>query len=218
MTQFKASILRPYAQRRLPKPGCTVTRPRLLSIWTLPKLVLATTSKRNRRLAMGALGAVSVISSMVGPGVWLAVGGVGTVMGWRLYKKAERWWQYLPFDTLLGKIGTHTASEKVREAAIQRLSSYFQHTAEGAQMLKTLGLDSSLVWKEVYKSEVTRTEDAHHVSVRFWLSDTTSQDPQGGSCQATCTATVSHQGQITLQSILLDAPGWHRQASVPVQA
>ncbi|CAO3684079.1 unnamed protein product [Rhizopus stolonifer] len=225
---FMHGVIRPNSTVRrccIPKrPMINTQRP--ISIWTIPKIVLATTSKKNRRLALGAFGALSVLSSMLGPVVWVAVGGIGSLFGWRLFKKAKSWWNYLappPLDSsatqwFLSKIGTHTATEKVREESIKKLSNYFE--GEGKRMLEDFGLDhkKELVWEDVYKSETTRLDKNgnYQVLIKFWLSDEMSKGPQGGSCQVTSSGIVNGNGHIELDSVKIDAPGWHKEEIIPV--
>ncbi|KAG0735737.1 hypothetical protein G6F57_005239 [Rhizopus arrhizus] len=224
----------------LPRPSLcsTVTRPcvskqqmihrsRPLSFWTLPRLVLATTNKKNRRLVYGAIGAAGLLSSVFGPVVWIAVGGVSSLVGWRIYRKAKSWWNYLTppqvnataTEWLLSKVGTHKATELVRKESIKQLSNYFQ-SGGGKKVLEAFGLDheKELIWEDVYKSETTRLDkERFQVLIYFWLSDEMSRGPQGGSCQVTASAIVSGSGQIQMESLLLNAPGWHEQETIPIK-
>ncbi|KAI8375555.1 hypothetical protein BD560DRAFT_392667 [Blakeslea trispora] len=200
---------------------------RPLSIWTVPKIILATTSKRNRSIILGTLGAATYLSSVVGPVVWVAAGGAASLFSWRLFKKTQKWWNYLSpilnpshsqeepsfSQAILSRIGTHRAAEVVRVEAIKSLKQYFSNSSRGKELLEQFGLDhpKDLVWEEIHKSETERLDgDQHRVTSHFWLEDQTSSGPRGGSCEVTATAIVSGQGNVKLEQVKLSSPGWHQ--------
>lgn len=203
---------------------------RPLSIWTIPKIILATQGKKSRGLVLGTLGAATFLSSFLGPVVWVTVGGAASLVSWRLFRKAKSWWNYLTPSTpdanttgnnepslaqaLLSRIGTHHAEELVRTEAIKSLKHYFETSSKGKQVLEEFGLDHprDLVWEDVHRSETVRLEDGkkHRVSVNFWLEDQTSKGPKGGSCEVIASALVSGQGNIDLEQVKLSSPGWHQ--------
>lgn len=210
-------------------------RRQALSIWTIPKIVLATTNKSNRKWIMGTLGAASVLSSFLGPVVWVTVGGAASLVTWRLYRKTKSWWNYLApmvssssnnkdgvpsvTETILSQIGTHRAAELVRIDTIKELKSYFEKNGEGKRLLEEFGLDhpNELVWDEVHRSESERLGDGKHkVKVQFFLEDQASKGPQGGGCEVSASAIVSGQGKIDLDQVKLSAPGWHKDEIVPL--
>lgn len=209
---------------------------RQLSIWTIPKIVLATTNKSNRKWILGTLGAASVLSSFLGPIVWVAAGGAASIVTWRLFQKTKTWWNYLTpvisphnkdqvpsmTEALLSQIGTHRAAELVRMDTIKELKHFFGTTPQGQKMLEDFGLDhpNDLVWEDVHKSEATRLDkenNKHLVKVNFFLEDQTSAGPRGGSCEVTATAVVSGEGRIDLDQVKLSSPGWHKDEIVPLQ-
>lgn len=206
----------------------SIVQRRQLSIWTIPKIILATSGKKNRGLILGTLGAATFLSSFLGPVVWVTVGGAASLASWRLFRKAKSWWNYLTpskLDTssnqaeptvtqaLLSQIGTHHAEELVRMEAIKNLKNYFEKSTKGKKILEEFGLDHphDLVWEDVHKSETVRLENGkkHRVSVNFWLEDLTSSGPKGGSCEVTASALVSGQGNIDLEQVKLSSPDWH---------
>jgi hypothetical protein len=203
---------------------------RQLSIWTIPKIVLATTSKKDRGIILGTLGAATFLSSLLGPIVWVTLGGAASLVSWRLFKKAQSWWNYLSPEkdesseptvsqALLSSIGTHRAAELVRIEAIKNLKHFFQDTKEGKKILLEFGLDhpKDLVWEDVLKSETLRLDgNKHRISVNFWLEDEVSVGPKGGSCEVSASAIVSGQGNIHLEHVKLSSPGWHKDEEVPL--
>lgn len=204
---------------------------RQFSIWTIPKIVLATTSKKNRNIILGTLGTATFLSSFLGPIVWITVGGAASLVSWQLFIKAQSWWNYLSpaksessseptvSQALLFSIGTHRAAELVRIEAIKSLKHFFQDTKEGKKILLEFGLDhpKDLVWEDVFKSETLRLgDDKHQVSVNFWLEDEVSAGPRGGSCEVSASAIVSGQGKIDLEHVRLSSPGWHKDEEVPL--
>lgn len=213
-------------------------RRQAFSIWTIPKIVLATTNKSNRKWIVGTLGAASVLSSFLGPVVWVTVGGAASIVTWRLYRKTKSWWNYLApmvsssssnsnngggvpsvTETILSQIGTHRAAELVRIDTIKQLKSYFGKNGEGKRLLEEFGLDhpNELVWDEVHRSESERIGDGkHRVKVQFFLEDQASKGPQGGGCEVSASAIVSGQGKIDLDQVKLSAPGWHEDEIVPL--
>lgn len=210
-------------------------RRQALSIWTIPKIVLATTNKSNRKWILGTLGAASVLSSFLGPVVWVTVGGAASLVTWRLFKKTKSWWNYLApvissskdgsngvpsvTGTILSQIGTHRAAELVRIDTIKQLKSFFETSSEGKRLLEEFGLDhpKDLVWDEVHRSEAERLgDDKHQVKVQFFLEDQTSKGPRGGGCEVSATAIVTGQGKIDLDQVKLSAPGWHKDEIVPL--
>lgn len=217
---------------QLNQPQQTVIK-RQLSIWTIPKILLATTSKKNRGIILGTLGAATFLSSVLGPVVWVALGGAASLVSWRLLRKAQNWWNYLSFpkngnsllseptvsQALLSSIGTHRAAELVRLEAIKSLKHFFQDTKEGKKILLEFGLDhpKDLVWEDVIQSEALRLDpNKHQVSVKFWLEDEVSSGPRGGSCEVNASATVSGKGNIDLDHVKLSSPGWHKDEEVPL--
>ncbi|KAI8079608.1 uncharacterized protein B0P05DRAFT_637361 [Gilbertella persicaria] len=216
---------------RATRPLCPIYQSRLqtrpLSIWTVPKIILATTSKKKRGLILGTLGAATFLSSVMGPVVWVAAGGAASLFTWRLLKKTQSWWNYLSpilgshqkdqpslSQALLSQIGTHRAAEVVRMEAIKSLKDYF---GKNKQMLQEFGLDhpNELTWEDVHRSETVRLDsDKHQVSVQFWLEDQTSKGPRGGSCEVTASAVVSGQGNVALEQVKLSSPGWHQDEIV----
>lgn len=222
--------------RPLPKksghPCLTLYHPvRTISFMTIPRLALAISSKRHRQMVLGGLGAATLLSSVLGPAVWIAVGGATSVFFWRLYKRAKNWWDYLSptssqlvtiTERLVSSMSSHRATELVREEAIRQLREYFESADQGKQILEEFGLDhvKDLVWDDVYKSETTRLDKdgkLHQVVINFWLSDETSQGPKGGSCEVTASATVREGGKIHLDSLSINAPGWHAEEVIPTK-
>ncbi|KAI8639928.1 hypothetical protein BD408DRAFT_420567 [Parasitella parasitica] len=209
--------------------GNSALQKRQLSIWTLPKILLHTTSKKNRGVILGTLGVTTLLSSFLGPVVWITVGGAASLVSWRLFRKAKSWWNYLTpskveansnsqaeaslVQALLSRIGTHHAEERVRIEAIKSLKTYFEKSSRGKQVLQEFGLDhpNDLVWEDVHRSETVRLDDGkkHRVSVNFWLEDQTSSGPKGGSCEVTASAVVSGQGNVDLEQVKLSSPDWH---------
>lgn len=203
---------------------------RQLSIWTIPKIILATSGKKNRGLILGTLGAATFLSSFLGPVVWVTVGGAASLVSWRLFRKAKSWWNYLTpskpdtsssnqteptlTQALLSQIGTHHAEELVRMEAIKSLKNYFNKSSKGKKILEEFGLDhpNDLVWEDVHRSETVRLDNGkkHRVSVNFWLEDQTSSGPKGGSCEVAASALVSGQGNIDLEQVKLSSPDWHK--------
>ncbi|KAG1084588.1 hypothetical protein G6F42_021724 [Rhizopus arrhizus] len=210
----------------------SIVQRRQLSIWTIPKIILATQGKKNRGLILGTLGAATFLSSFLGAVVWVTVGGAASLMSWRLFRKAKSWWNYLTpskpetgaananqeepslAQALLSRIGTHHAEELVRMEAIKSLKSYFETSAKGKQVLEEFGLDHprDLVWEDVHRSETVRLDGGkkHRVSVNFWLEDQTSKGPKGGNCEVIASAVVSGQGNIDLEQVKLSSPDWHQ--------
>ncbi|KAL9539203.1 hypothetical protein MBANPS3_010402 [Mucor bainieri] len=200
----------------LPHHNMSMVQRRALSIWTIPKIILATQGKKSRGLILGTLGAATFLSSFLGPVVWVT---------------AKSWWNYLTpsqSDTstsssqepslaqmVLSRIGTHHAEELVRTEAIKSLKNYFETSSKGKQVLEEFGLDHprDLVWEDVHRSETVRLDGdgkKHRVSVNFWLEDQTSKGPKGGSCEVTASALVSGQGNIDLEQVKLSSPDWHQ--------
>lgn len=208
---------------------------RQLSMWKIiPKVILATTNKSHRKYVIGALGAASVLSSFMGPVVWVAAGGAASIFSWRFIRKAQSWWNYLApvinqgkdipsiSQAILSQIGTHRAAELVRTDAIKELKNFFENTKQGKEMLQAFGLDhfKDLVWEDVHRSESTRLDgkDKHRVEVNFWLEDQASRGPKGGGCEVTASATVSGKGKIDLDQVKLSSPGWHKDEVIPLTA
>lgn len=209
---------------------------RQLSFWTIPKIILATTNKTNRKWIFGTLGLASALSSVMGPVVWVAAGGAASIVSWRMFKKTKSWWNYLApvisstkdsngvpslTETILSQIGTHRAAELVRVDAIKQLKNFFTTTDQGKQMLQEFGLDHAdkLVWEEVHKSETEKIGDGKHkVKANFWLEDQTSKGPQGGGCEVSVSAIVTGEGKIDLEQVKLSAPGWHKDEIVPLSS
>ncbi|CEP16102.1 hypothetical protein [Parasitella parasitica] len=233
-TRVNLLALHHLRQRRLlnannANQGNGVLQKRQLSIWTLPKILLHTTGKKNRGVILSTLGAATLLSSFLGPVVWITVGGAASLVSWRLYRKAKSWWNYLApskveanssgqaepslVQALLSQIGTHRAEEMVRMEAIKSLKSYFEKSKRGKEVLQEFGLDhpNDLVWEDVHRSETVRLDGGkkHRVSVNFWLEDQTSRGPKGGGCEVTASALVSGQGNINLEQIKLSSPDWH---------
>ncbi|CAO3636264.1 unnamed protein product [Mucor fragilis] len=225
--------LKQQQQRHVPlSQNISMIQRRPLSIWTIPKIILATQGKKNRGLILGTLGAATFLSSFLGPVVWVTVGGAASLMSWRLFRKAKSWWNYLTpskpdtdtvgsssqeepslVQALLSRIGTHHAEELVRMEAIKSLKNYFETSSKGKQVLEEFGLDHprDLVWEDVHRSETVRLDGGkkHRVSVNFWLEDQTSKGPKGGNCEVIASAVVSGQGNINLEQVKLSSPGWH---------
>ncbi|OBZ91774.1 hypothetical protein A0J61_00218 [Choanephora cucurbitarum] len=218
---LKQAVAQPYHQ------AISKQQRRPLSMWTIPKIILATTSKRNRGVILGTLGAASYLSSVMGPAVWVAAGGAASLFSWRLFRKTQKWWNYLSpilkssdsqtepsfSQAILSQIGTHRAAEVVRVEAIKSLKQYFSNSSRGKELLEQFGLDhpADLVWQDIHKSETERLEgNQHRVSSHFWLEDQTSSGPRGGSCEVTATAIVSGEGNIKLEQVKLSSPGWHQ--------
>lgn len=203
------NVRRIVAQRHMPCQN------RSLSIWTIPKLVLA---YRGRGAVLGALGATTLLSSFVGPVVWVAVGGAASIFSWRIYRKAKSWWNYLaptnhPLSSaLLSHISSHKASEEVRSKTIEQLSKYFGST--GKDLLKAFDLShpNQLVWDQVHKSEMIKEDDQHYrVNIYFWLEDGISERPKGGGCEVVASALVENAtGNVQVKQIKLSSPGWHK--------
>ncbi|KAI9365752.1 hypothetical protein BD770DRAFT_417506 [Pilaira anomala] len=206
---------------------------RPLSMWKLiPKVILATTNKSHRKYIVGALGAASVLSSFMGPAVWVVAGGAASIFSWRLIRKTQSWWEFLApviskgkdipsiTQALLSQIGTHRAAEMVRVDAIKELKHFFESTKQGKDMLRAFGLDhfSDLVWEDVHRSESTKLDgtDKHQIKVNFWLEDQASRGPQGGGCEVSASATVSGKGKINMDQIKLSSPGWHKDEVIPL--
>ncbi|KAI9273950.1 hypothetical protein EDC94DRAFT_593272 [Helicostylum pulchrum] len=218
--------------KRLNAPVMTTIQYRQLSMWKLvPKLILATTSKSYRKYIIGALGVTSVLSSFLGPVVWVAAGGAASIFGWRLIRKTQSWWDYLApvlskgkdipsiSQAILSQIGTHRAAELVRLDAIKELKNFFENTKQGKEMLQAFGLDHfrDLIWEDVHQSSTAKDgNDKHKVNVNFWLEDQASKGPRGGGCEVTASATVSGKGKIDLDQIKLSSPGWHKDEVIPL--
>lgn len=206
------------------------TQQRPLSIWKIiPKVVLATVNKKHRKYVIGALGAASLASSVMGPVVWVAAGSAASIFSWRLFRKTKNWWDYLTpvigkdstvSQALLSQIGTHRAADLVRSDTIKQLKHFFESTEQGKNMLLAFGLDhfKDLVWDEVHRSETTRLDDKdkHKVNINFWLEDQVSKGPRGGGCEVIASATVSGKGKIELDEVKLSAPGWHKDEVIPL--
>ncbi|KAI7894897.1 uncharacterized protein EV154DRAFT_576733 [Mucor mucedo] len=206
------------------------TQQRPLSMWKIiPKIVLATVGKKHRNYILGALGAASLASSVMGPMVWVAAGGAASIFGWRLFRKTKNWWDYLApvigkdstvSQALLSQLGTHRATDLIRSDTIKQLKHFFENTEEGKQMLKAFGLDhfKDMIWEEVHKSDTTRLDgkDKHKVNINFWMEDQASKGPQGGGCEVQASATVSGKGKIDLDQIKLSSPGWHKDEVIPL--
>ncbi|KAG2234450.1 hypothetical protein INT48_007198, partial [Thamnidium elegans] len=216
----------------LNSPVVNSIQQRQLSMWKLiPKLVLATTSKSHRKYIVGALGAASVLSSFLGPVVWVAAGGAASIFGWRLIRKTQNWWDYLApviskgkdipsiTQAILSQVGTHRAAELVRIDAIKELKNFFENTKQGKEMLQAFGLDHfrDLTWEDVHQSSSIKDgNDKHKVKVNFWLEDQTSKGPKGGGCEVTASATISGKGKIDLDQVKLSSPGWHKDEVIPL--
>ena len=216
--------------KKTAQPQFHVQARRQLSFWTIPKIILATTNKSNRKWIVGTLGAASLLSSVLGPVVWLTVGGAASLVTWRIFKKTKSWWNYLApvisnskdsngvpsvTETILSQIGTHRAAELVRIDTIKQLKHFFEETEQGKNMLKEFGLDhpKDLVWDEVHKSEAERLGDGKsQVKVKFFLQDNVHKS----GCEVSSSAFVTGQGKIDLDQVKLSAPGWHQDEVVPL--
>ncbi|KAI8985926.1 hypothetical protein BDB01DRAFT_842786 [Pilobolus umbonatus] len=196
--------------------------------WTkIPKLVLTASGVKKRGIVWGTLGAVTLLSSIVGPAVWITLGGVASLVTWRLAKKTANWWSYLDlpnsktsfFQAVLLNIGTHRAAEIVRTNTVQHLKAYFEKTEQGKKVLEEFGLDheKDLVWEDVLKYEtVSVDKNTHKVNIEFWLEDEVSKGPAGGSCKVSSSALINGEGNVTLNEVRLSAPNWHEDEVVPV--
>lgn len=206
------------------------TQQRQLSMWKIiPKVVLATVGKKHRKWILGALGVSSLAGTVMGPMFWVAAGGAASIYGWQLFKKSKNWWEYLApvinkdntvVQALLSQIGNHRAADLVRGDTIKQLKSFFESTDQGKKMMQTFGLDhfKDLTWNDVHSSVTTKVDEdgKHKVNIKFWLDDEASKGPQGGSVGVTATATVSGKGNISLDEIKLNAPGWHKEETIPL--
>ncbi|KAI8881203.1 hypothetical protein K501DRAFT_301098 [Backusella circina FSU 941] len=78
-----------------------LSKPKPLSIWILPKLLLAT-HKNSRRLMWAAAGGLTLWSTMAGPVTMVTVGSIASLLSWRIFKNNTTQW--LDFSIILPNI------------------------------------------------------------------------------------------------------------------
>ncbi|KAI8393821.1 uncharacterized protein BYT42DRAFT_542021 [Radiomyces spectabilis] len=218
---------------------------RSLSMWRIP-ILIATAGKTKRRLAVTALlGGASLISAVVGPVVWIILGGTGAFVAWRVWRQTNKWWKYIgpPAATIAGSavpmtstvwnavknhVGKHRAADEVRQKAIDHVKEWAQ-TQQGRQiLLNEFSVDhvdeltffpthsSETVTRKISQNEGKEETERNEVKVEFWVEDDQTMGNRGGGCIVHAWASVDKKGQPHLESLKLSAPGWHDDETVPL--
>ncbi|KAI8143788.1 hypothetical protein BJV82DRAFT_494796, partial [Fennellomyces sp. T-0311] len=215
------------------------TRP--FSLWRIP-LYWATASKWKRRATvLGSLSGLTFIGAVLGPAFWLVLGGVGTVVTWRMWRQTKRWWQLLsPGERVLAsitpqegimqllrrQIGGHEAAQQVQQKAIDTILEW-AHTDHGRRVLvndlNVSRVDGMTFFPPHASSVSSQTmivngnrASGEQIHVEFWAEDDRSVHPRSGSCCVYVDALVDPSGQIQLKDVRLAAPGWHADEHVPL--
>ncbi|KAI8982086.1 hypothetical protein BDF20DRAFT_818405 [Mycotypha africana] len=204
-----------------------------ISLWTIPKYLLTgklngSKNKKHRHWLLGAFGVATFLSSLFGPVVWVAVGGTASIVCWRLFRKAQKWWTSSTHstitDTLLSQIGTHYAVDLVRNEVVQKLQDYFEKTEKGQAMLEQMfptdNNSHSLSWEDVSRSEVVRltnNKHMHRVSVCFSVVKD-GREGQQHPCQVMASAIISDEGKMDLEEVKLSSPEWNEDEIIPLSS
>ena len=221
-----------------------ITR-RCFSIWRIP-FYWATATKAKRKLALlGSITGFTAIGALIGPTFWLALGGIGTIMSWRIYRETKRWWQLINpaeqlissfarnsggeglFQLLRRQVGSHQAAEQVQQKAIEKLTQW-AHTNIGRKVvvdeLNVAHVDDMTFYPPHSCSMTTETisingkkSTGQKVHVEFWAEANQRIHPRSGSCCIYVDAVADGlSGEIQIKDIRLSAPGWAADEHVPL--
>ncbi|KAI9489117.1 hypothetical protein BDB00DRAFT_845232 [Zychaea mexicana] len=235
------------------QPGPLIPRPtqpqsvlittRNFSIWRIP-FYWATATKAKRRVALlGSLSGLTMIGAVLGPAFWLVLGGVGTIVTWRIWQQTKRWWQLLnPSEQMVAslakqggeglmqllrrQVGSHQAAEEVQRQAINKLIQWAR-TDQGRRVLvdelNVAHVDDITFYPPHSCSLSSQTvvtngkeSSGQKVHVEFWAEADRSVHPRSGSCCIYADAITDGSGNIQMKDIRLAAPGWHADEHIPL--
>ena len=218
---------------------------RSFSLWRIP-FYWATATKAKRQLAvLGSVTGLTAIGALIGPTFWLALGGIGTIVSWRIYQQTKRWWQLMnPAEQLLSsfarnsggeglfqllrrQVGSHQAAEQVQQRAIDKLTQW-AHTDIGRKVIVddlNVGHVDDMTFYPPHSCSMTtesitingQKSTGQKVHVEFWAEANQKIHPRSGSCCVYVDAVAdASSGDIQIKDIRLAAPGWAADEHVPL--
>jgi hypothetical protein len=150
-----------------------------LSIWVLPKLLLAT-HKNSRRLMWAAAGGLTLLSTTAGPIALVTVGSIASLLSWRIFKNTTTQWLDFSMMPLPQTTIYHDTIRILKE--------------------RRLGRSNSLVWGKVSKSDLTCLLDGTQQTTIFFSI----YEPKGPLVfHVKVSAHIYRDGQIKILRIIL---------------
>ncbi|KAI9018710.1 hypothetical protein CLU79DRAFT_759992 [Phycomyces nitens] len=223
-----------------------ITTVRTFSFWRIP-IMLLTASKAKRRLALATtLGGMTLVSTVLGPVVWLVVGGIASIMAWKVWRQTSVWWKVLGpsamtvagvaskasngiFDLLKAHVGTHRAADQVQKEAISEILKWAdtpmgrrvlteEFNADHIKDLSFLPVHSSSFSSQTILENNRTKVDVQRVQVEFFAQDDATPGDRGGGCVVRATATIDGNGKIRMEDLVLSAPDWTTEERIPIES
>ncbi|KAL0090665.1 hypothetical protein J3Q64DRAFT_1706561 [Phycomyces blakesleeanus] len=219
---------------------------RAFSLWRIP-IMLMTAGKTKRRIALATtLGGMTLVSAVAGPVVWLVVGGIASILAWRVWRQTSVWWKVLAppamtvagvaskagngiFDLLKAHVGTHRAADQVQKEAISQIMKWAdtpmgrrvlteEFNADHIKDLSFLPVHSSSFSSQTIKENNKTKFDVQRVEIQFFAEDDATPGDRGGGCIVRAVATIDGNGKIRMEDIRLSAPDWTSEERIPIES
>ncbi|KAI7866069.1 hypothetical protein BDF14DRAFT_1743897 [Spinellus fusiger] len=244
----RGSFLSPHRPRSTPHPPFLISplRPSLrsLSLWKVSLFLLKSTRWQRRLALTTTLGGITLLSSVAGPIVWVAAGGMASMVVWRLWRQTSGWLHSLAPPVAHGLNGlsnsikayasSHHAVEEVQHKAMEAITAW-THTNQGQSLLSkgfstdvhsTLDVLTCLpphnysFYSQPTDPSPQTAAAIQHVHTEFRIEKKTVPEKRrnmhgGSGCIASVKATVNAKGTAELKEIRLSAPGWTHDTMVP---